>query len=784
MRKVFLLLSIFISSVGAWAQKPLEGRVLSVAQEPLAGAHLRLLPSGQGSLSDAEGYFRLEPGPHDSLLEVSFVGYRPLRQALSPSAAPLRLLLRPDPLGLEEVVVSANRRELSAYESPIIVNRLSPRLLENVQALSLAEGLHFSPGLRVENNCQNCGFTQLRINGLDGAYSQVLVNSRPIFSALMGVYGLELFPPNMIERVEVVKGGGSALYGSNAIGGTVNIITREARENAVQLGSSLMSIAGESLQRSSDFSASVVSDDYKAGANIYAFERQREAWDAIGDGFSEITALRNLTLGLDAFWKPQTRQKLKFNLFRIEEYRRGGNFLERPPHQSDLAEELRHQILGAGLDWEWLSPDSRQRLALYLSGQSTQRQSYYGGGGRILQPGDSLTAEDIMALNAYGQSQDFSLVGGLQYGYMLSPQWQFTLGSEWQSNQVEDQMPGYGRRIKQQVRNWGHYAQAEYQVLPQLSLLGGFRLEQSWVEGLYDLAEDRQRQSENYLIPAPRFSAKYELSPRWLLRASAARGFRVPQAFDEDLHIETVGGSALFIQLSPDLRSEISNSYSFSANYNYQKGAWEQVLVFELFRTDLQNPFLLSDQRSLPSGAAVITKRNGGAARVQGFNLEYNLAIGERWLWQSGFTWQSARFAQSEEIWAPASGASDSIISTDRLLRTPDLYGFWNLSYQAQPWLRIGLSGNYTGSMALAHVIDPESEYTVLKDSPEFWVLNTKWSFSLPRQKSWSPEAYLGVQNIFEAFQRDFDRGAERDAGYVYGPMLPRSYFVGLRLKF
>ena len=98
-------------------------------------------------------------------------------------------------------------------------------LLQNIQLVQ-AQGLNFQPGVRVETNCQNCGFQQVRINGLDGPYTQILIDSRPIFSALSGVYGLEQIPANMIERVEVMRGGGSALFGSSAIAGTINIITR------------------------------------------------------------------------------------------------------------------------------------------------------------------------------------------------------------------------------------------------------------------------------------------------------------------------------------------------------------------------------------------------------------------------------------------------------------------------------------------------------------------------------------------------------------------------------
>jgi len=104
-------------------------------------------------------------------------------------------------LGLEEVVITGDRNETNRTESATIVNTITPKLFAITQSVTLSEGLNFCPGLRMENNCQNCGFSQVRMNGMAGPYSQILINSRPIFSGLAGVYGLELIPSSMIERV-------------------------------------------------------------------------------------------------------------------------------------------------------------------------------------------------------------------------------------------------------------------------------------------------------------------------------------------------------------------------------------------------------------------------------------------------------------------------------------------------------------------------------------------------------------------------------------------------------
>lgn len=114
---------------------------------------------------------------------------------------------------MDDVVVSASRSASLRREAPALVSVLGTDLFEKTNSVCLAQGLSFQPGVRTEDDCQNCGFTQVRINGLDGHYSQILIDSHPVFSALTGVYGLEQIPASMIERVEVLRGGGSALSG-------------------------------------------------------------------------------------------------------------------------------------------------------------------------------------------------------------------------------------------------------------------------------------------------------------------------------------------------------------------------------------------------------------------------------------------------------------------------------------------------------------------------------------------------------------------------------------------
>lgn len=209
----------------------ISGHVLDAETgEHMPGCVVKILNTNIAAMTDGSGHYvfrDLVPGSYT--LEASFMGYSPQRKQVtveSNQTVEENFSISPDAFMLDQVVVTSSKTETRRRESPSLVNVLSAKTLLNVGACSLADGLDFQPGVRVENDCQNCGFTQVRINGLDGHYSQILMNSRPVFSALTGVYGLEQIPANMIERVEVMRGGGSALFGSSAVGGTVNIITK------------------------------------------------------------------------------------------------------------------------------------------------------------------------------------------------------------------------------------------------------------------------------------------------------------------------------------------------------------------------------------------------------------------------------------------------------------------------------------------------------------------------------------------------------------------------------
>ncbi len=787
LRYLFLLVCLLFTKE---ASAQISGKVVH-DNEPVSFAHIQLQPSKEGAISDVDGRFSIVTTiTGKAIIRISAVGFRIVSDTidLTNSGVAERIYtLEKDLLQLDQVVVTGSRSDVPLYQSPVIISRMEPKSFEHVQAVSLAEGLNFSPGLRVENNCQNCGFTQLRMNGLPGPYTQILINSRPVYSALAGVYGLEMLPARMIDRVEVIRGAGSVLYGGNAIAGTVNILTKDPVENELEVSYQQSVFEDGTPDGALLLNGALVAPTQQRGVRFYGLNRNRAAWDANGDGFTERTTLRNTTLGIDAFYELSDRSRLKANLFHINEFRRGGSNLDRPPHQAALAEQLNHRILGWGLSWEQYSKNLKHRLSVYTSGQQTQRDSYYGGGGRILGADDTLlTEDDRLALNAYGVSSDLMMVGGIQYNFEPGKRMNLTLGTEYVHNQVNDQMPGYGRSIEQETGTVGTYFQAQWKPVQRITFLGGARADYFTLKGRYRFEQEDFNNTIQLPVLVPRVAMMVDINPELKWRVAFAQGYRAPQAFDEDLHIQTVGGTALFTRLDPDLKTERSNSSTMSLNYALSKGPLQWNMVAEGFYTTLLNPFLLSNQTEQESGVAIITKRNGKEAYVSGINLEVSAAYRQKWVLQTGATFQNARFRENEVIWesdADTEFSADSIITTDQLLRTPSIYGYYSLQYIPNTSWSFVISGVYSGSMPVPHVIDAVSEYTVIKNTRQFFEQNIKLSYSIPLEDKQAVEISIGILNMFNSFQQDFDRGPLRDAGYVYGPLRPRTFTAGVKWK-
>lgn len=478
--------------------------------------------------------------------------------------------------------------------------------------------------MRVENDCQNCGFTQVRINGLDGHYSQILMNSRPVFSALAGVYGLEHIPANMIDRVEVMRGGGSALFGSSAVGGTINIITKDPLSNSAQVSHTLSSIGiTGALDNNTTMNASVVTDNNKAGTFIYGQSRYRDSYDDNKDGFSEVAQIKSQTLGARTFIRTSDDTKLTLEYHNTHEYRRGGDQLDQPPHMAMIAEEVDHNIHSGEATFDWWLRNRRDKLSIFAATQSTKRKSYYGS---------------EMDPNAYGRTSDLVVSAGSQWThpidrFLFMPA-ELVAGLEYSFNRLHDITLGYDHNALQTVNIYSGYLQNEWKN-DRWGFLVGARL-------------DKHSLIHNAIV-SPRVNIRFNPQRDLNFRASYSTGFRSSQAYDEDFHVAVVGGERVVTVLAPGLKQESSQSVSLSADLYHRFGNVQTNLLVEGFFTDLRDVFALR-QLDQPDdkGNAVLERYNGSGARVMGLNIEAKAYFSKHFDIQGGVTLQRSRYKKPE----------------------------------------------------------------------------------------------------------------------------------------
>ena len=328
---------------------------------------------------------------------------------------------------------------------------------------------------------------------------------------------------------------------------------------------------------------------------------------------------------------------------------------------ADIAEQLEHSINGGGLKFDYFSPDEKHRLSVFSSAQHTDRDSYYGGG---------------KDLNAYGKTTDLTFMAGAQYVYrfdqLLFMPSDLTSGVEYNRDGLEDNMWGYNRYTKQIINIASVFLQNEWKTA-KWGILIGARIDK------HNLMDDA--------VVSPRANLRFNPTENLNFRLSYASGFRAPQAFDEDLHIDNVGGTVSMIELASDLKEEKSQSFSASADWYHRFGAFQTNFLVEGFYTKLADVFVLED------------------------------------------------------------------------------------------------TGTYTGSMLVQHMAG-YVEKDVAVTTRDFFDLGIKLAYDFDVYKTTKLQLNAGVQNLFNAYQNDFDKGRKRDSGYIYGPSMPRSYFAGIKISY
>ena len=753
---VSLLTPLFSSPAMAATDTHIAGHVLDAhSGEHLSFVNVQVEGTALGCLTDESGHFYLKNLPEGQLTIIfSMIGYETEKRTITlhrDTLVEMNVRIAETSFMIDNVVVTANKYETKQKEVATIVNIIPPLIIESTTSNSMADVLNFQTGLRVEETCSNCGVPQIRINGLEGQYTQILMDSRPIFSSLASVYGLEQLPAGMVDRIEVIRGGGSALYGANAIAGVVNIITKEPNRNSLSISNSSAFTEQGTYDINTSMNASVVAENQKAGLFLFGVQRNRQQYDRDDDGYSDIPHLNSTTVGFRSYFKTSDYSKITAEYHHTSEFRRGGYGIDSlQPHESPLCEQLKHNIDAATAKWDMYTADNKHFVSAYTSFQHIARDSYFGTN---YNP------------NAYGKSTDIVSVTGAQYrfsypcGLMNAD---LSAGAEYSYNQLRDQILGYDRNTLQKVHLGGGYVQNEWKNKEWSILIGG-RLEQ---HSLLDKP-----------VFSPRANVRYTPIDPIILRLSYASGYRAPQIYQEDLHVGAVGGEVSLITLDENLKPEYSHSVSGSVDLYKRLGKWDMNFTLEGFFTQLNDVFTLVENGHDAQGNLLLTRTNASGARVAGLNVEAKVGYGHLLSFQAGYTYNHSRYIEPLQ-WSD----NPNIAPQRRMFRTPEHYGYFLCNIEPVKHFHIVTNGKVTGSMLVQHFAGYVPEDEEVTTNP-FFEWDVKLCYDIPLYKHYTLEINAGVKNLLDSFQSDLDKGMDRDAGYVYGPATPRTFFAGINLK-
>lgn len=748
-----------------------------------------------GTTADVTGHFKMANLPLGQItIIVQSMGYKTQEQVVTMErgkTSELYVELEDDILNLEQVVITGTRTEHYLKDVPVRTEIISSKAIENKNAVNLYQALEGTPGVRVESQCQYCNFTMVRMQGLGAEHTQVLFDGQPVYSGLAGVYGLQQMSSIDIDKIEVVKGAGSALYGSGAVAGAINIVTKEP--NFIPSTSVEMQMGSFETGRL-DVNSSMRNEQGDMGLNIYAQRYVEGAVDQTGEGetISDVrkkdgisdrvnTNLTNAGFGLFIDNALMSDDKLIIRGKSVFEKREGGTLTDdyfRNPF-TDGTENITTNRYEASLNYSKkikLNSEVNLSVAYTNHNRNATNDSYLSD--YMSTHGDSvpdlrnmrpyLASENSLAstLTFSAKAGKHSIVAGLQSFYSKLEESGMYVVVDTTSAYLGE---SYRSVADKSAREFGLFIQDEWAVNDKFMVVPGVRVDNHLSGEKY--TSDRQvfvstnfpKTKFNETAVNPRVALKYKITDYFTLRANAGTGFRAPYGFSEDLHL--CSGSPR-VWKSSGLKPETSVSYNLSADYYGEKIR----VSANLFRTDLKNKIGFTDADADVAALGYDYQwKNIDNAFVQGVelsvmaNLVRNLGLG------IDLTYNQGEYNNVRSDWVGTPYEKDS----KYISRFPATTGNLKIEYTPRTWT-FAFTGNYQGSMFIDYYSEVSTKSKIKRTEPNM-IFNARVSKKINQFK-----VYGGVNNIFDYVQ------AERhldDAAFMYAPVYGRMFYAGVAVN-
>lgn len=721
--------------------------MITDGQQPIAGATIYLPNENRGTLSTFDGSFSIAvSNDNPSLVVVSYVGYLPKKIWVETPNDAIGVVQLEVDTSLDEVIISGNLKPVNRLESTIPVEVYSPEFLNQNPSPSLFEGIQFINGVRPQINCSVCNTGDIHINGLEGPYTFVLIDGMPIVSSLASVYGLNGIPTGMIEKVEIIKGPAGTLYGSQAVGGLINVITK-LPENSPTFFSDIYGTSWQEWNTDLGFSGKISDKlNYLVGTNAFFYNNPI---DNNADGFTDVTLQNRVSLFTRMNWTKQGTTNGSVALRYVYEDRWGGEMNWTPAERGGnrvYGESIytsRFELLGKQFlseDWE-----------LQYSYTNHNQNSFYGE-----TPFEA--SEEIGFLQAIWRegNKKHQWMGGFSTRYTF----------------YDDNTPATGQLNGSDIQ-WipGLFLEDEITLFDTHKLLIGWRLDHHEAHGF---------------INSPRLGYKINISPQQLIRLNFGTGFRVVNIFTED-HAALTGARDLIIEenLAPERSVNLTLNYYTKM---YRPSGWILGVDLSLWHTFFSNQ-IIPDFDSNPN--EIRFQNLDGNAISQGASLNIEGTYGK----------MRGQFGLSYlDVYAKTNGEKTRPVFTEKWSAT------WSLSFPLwEEKIQLDYTGNLYGPMRLPLLNrwDPRREFSPVWSIQNIKVSyreNNQWTFfaGVKNLLNWTPAKnnpflIAGADNPFDrGLTYDNTGTIERtptnpyglsfDPTYIYASNQGIRFFIGLNL--
>ena len=719
-----LALLAFVLAPGSLRAQQVRGTVVG-PDGPLDGATVRV-EGRERAVTDEAGRFLLRDlPPGQAVLAVELLGYGTARRTVevpSEGTVEVEIRLEEAAIPLDPLVVTGTLTETRVSESPVKVEVVGAPVLRRHASRSLMDAVDRIHGLQQQVDCGVCYTNSIRINGMEGPYTAVLIDGMPIQGALASVYGLNGIHPSLVERLEILKGPQSTLYGSEAMGGVVNVITKDARHAPRWALDLSRSDLGENEVAFSWAPGSGRSNTLVSGVVVH----NDRFVDENGDGFSDLTMDTRATLFAKTAW--------------LRDGERVGGLTGRYYYEDRFG----------GLE-AWSEAD-RGSSEVYGESIRTHRAELMAE----VELGGSLEARASWASHRqdswYGDVS-FDADQHIGFGQLL---WDPPRGGS-----RHDLLAGAALRVTSYDDDTPATDEPEVELVPGLFLEDRFHADEAWTL-LAGLRADHHR--SHGVVVSPRGSVMFRPDHLTTLRLNAGTGFRTVHLFTED-HAALTGAREVVVEEA--LEPERSVSVALNLNRELFLESAPLMVDVDLFHTRFSNRIL--PDYDVDPDAIVYRNLEGETSVSRGVALSLNQNFRATPLtWTAGVTVQDVHVEDAD------GAREDDFFS-------PDYRGVWSVSYTVAGRVRVDWSGVVTGPMRLPEYPEPWSRPT---RSERFAVHDLQGALLLGegREVVLSVRNVGDFRQGSPLVAAHDPFGEAFDTNYVWGPVVGRRVTVAVRL--